>query len=50
MPLQVFKWVNFVMCVAALATAGLGMFGSGLSIASAFDGAAATSFGCAAPV
>lgn len=47
---QVFKWANFVICIAALATAGLGIYGSGLSIASAFDSAAATSFGCAAPV
>lgn len=48
--LQIFKWANFLMCVASLATAGLGMYGSGLSIASAFDNAAATSFGCVAPV
>lgn len=48
--LQAFKWVNFVICLAALATAGLGIYGSGLSIAAAFNSAAATSFGCAAPV
>lgn len=48
--LQVFKWANFVMCLASLATAGLGIYGSGLSIASAFNSAAATSFGCKAPV
>ena len=48
--MQVFKWANFVFCLAALATAGLGIYGSGLSIASAFQTAAATSFGCAAPV
>ncbi|KAF2147650.1 oligopeptide transporter protein [Myriangium duriaei CBS 260.36] len=48
--LQVLKWFNFIICLAALATAGLGIYGSGLSIASAFDSSAATSFGCAAPV
>lgn len=48
--LQLFKWANFVVCLAALATAGLGIYGSGLSIAAAFDSSAATSFGCAAPV
>lgn len=48
--LQCFKWTNFVVCMAALATAGLGIYGSGLSIAAAFDSSAATSFGCAAPV
>ncbi|GAB7342548.1 hypothetical protein MBLNU457_g0726t1 [Dothideomycetes sp. NU457] len=48
--LQAFKWINFVLCIAALATAGLGIYGSGLSIAKAFDSSAATSFGCAAPV
>jgi hypothetical protein len=48
--LQAFKWVNLVLCLAALATAGLGIYGSGLSIAAAFDSSAATSFGCAAPV
>lgn len=48
--LQAFKWTNFVLCMAALATAGLGIYGSGLSIAAAFDASAATSFGCAAPV
>lgn len=48
--LQLWKWVNFTICVAALATAGLGIYGSGLSIAAAFDSSAATSFGCAAPV
>ena len=48
--LQIFKWVNFMLCLAALATAGLGIYGSGLSIKAAFNSAAATSFGCAAPV
>ncbi|KAK4547885.1 hypothetical protein LTR36_010604 [Oleoguttula mirabilis] len=48
--LQCWKWINFTICVAALATAGLGIYGSGLSIAAAFDSSAATSFGCAAPV
>jgi hypothetical protein len=48
--LQAFKWANFVLCLAALATAGLGIYGSGLSIAAAFDASVATSFGCAAPV
>jgi hypothetical protein len=48
--LQTFKWLNFVVCMTALATAGLGIYGSGLSIAAAFDSSAATSFGCAAPV
>ncbi|KAF8178624.1 transmembrane amino acid transporter protein-domain-containing protein [Mycena galopus ATCC 62051] len=48
--LQLWKWVNFVLCIAALATAGLGIYGSGLSIAAAFTTSAATSFGCAAPV
>lgn len=48
--LQAFKWVNFVICMAALATSGLGIYGSGLSIAAAFDSSAATSFGCEAPV
>jgi hypothetical protein len=46
----IFKWCNLVLCLAALATAGLGIYGSGLSIRNAFDTAAATSFGCAAPV
>lgn len=62
----VFKWFNFVICLAALATAGLGksitqitsesllrslgIYGSGLSIKAAFNSAAATSFGCTAPV
>ncbi|KAK3623363.1 hypothetical protein LTR56_021635 [Elasticomyces elasticus] len=50
MKLQVFKWANFTVCMAALATAGLGIYGSGLSIAAAFNSSAATSFGCAAPV
>jgi hypothetical protein len=45
-----FKWANFTLCLAALATAGLGIYGSGLSIAAAFDSSAGTSFGCAAPV
>ena len=65
-----FKWLNCVICLAALATAGLGksncesfvvrdianlydwegIYGSGLSIRNAFETAAATSFGCAAPV
>jgi len=45
-----FKWFNFVLCIAALATAGLGIYGSGLSIQAAYKTAAATSFGCAAPV
>ncbi|KAK4555623.1 hypothetical protein LTR86_007376 [Recurvomyces mirabilis] len=48
--LQAFKLVNLVLCIAALATAGLGIYGSGLSIAAAFKSSAATSFGCAAPV
>ncbi|KAK0280145.1 hypothetical protein LTR35_008296 [Friedmanniomyces endolithicus] len=48
--LQAWKWFNFVICLAALATAGLGIYGSGLSIAAAFKSSAATSFGCAAPV
>ncbi|KAI0475958.1 transmembrane amino acid transporter protein-domain-containing protein [Xylariaceae sp. FL0804] len=48
--LQLFKWFNFWLCLAALATAGLGIYGSGLSIAAAFDSSAATSFGCSAPV
>lgn len=48
--LQVFKWINFWIAIAALATAGLGIYGSGLSIAAAFQTSAATSFGCAAPV
>lgn len=48
--LQLFKWMNFVVCIAALATSGLGIYGSGLSIAAAFDSSAATSFGCSAPV
>ncbi|KAF2100592.1 oligopeptide transporter protein [Rhizodiscina lignyota] len=46
----IFKWVNLVLCLAALATAGLGIYGSGLSIKAAFNSAAATSFGCAPPV
>jgi hypothetical protein len=45
-----FKWANFTLCLAALATAGLGIYGSGVSIANAFDSSAGTSFGCAAPV
>ena len=45
-----FKWANFVFSTAAFATAGLGIWGSGLSIANAFDSSAGTSFGCAAPV
>ena len=64
-----FKWFNFMLCLAALATAGLGeqiliftpqictkgvsytgIYGSGLSIRNAYKTAAATSFGCAAPV
>ena len=48
--IQVFKWVNFWLAIAAFATAGLGIYGSGLSIAAAFKSSAATSFGCAAPV
>ncbi|KAH8817479.1 oligopeptide transporter protein [Xylogone sp. PMI_703] len=46
----IFKWFNFVLCLASLATAGLGIYGSGLSIRNAYRTAAATSFGCAAPV
>jgi len=49
-PMLLFKWFNLVLCLAALATAGLGIYGSGLSIRNAFETAAATSFGCAAPV
>jgi len=45
-----FKWLNLVLCLASLATAGLGIYGSGLSIRNAYKTAAATSFGCAAPV
>ena len=48
--IQLFKWTNFVICIAALATAGLGIYGSGLSIAATFKTSAATSFGCSAPV
>lgn len=44
------KLFNFVLFLAALATAGLGMYGSGLAIQSTFETAQATSFGCAAPV
>lgn len=50
MAMQCFKWANFVLCIAALSTAGLGIYGSGLSIANAFKTSAATSFSCAAPV
>ncbi len=50
MPLQLFKWTNALFCISALATAGLGIYGSGLSIAAAFKASAATSFGCSAPV
>ncbi|KAL1962113.1 hypothetical protein VTN77DRAFT_580 [Rasamsonia byssochlamydoides] len=49
-PRLIFKWFNFIFCLAALACAGLGIYGSGLSIRNAFETAAATSFGCAAPV
>lgn len=48
--LQLFKWLNFWMSIAALATAGLGIYGSGLSIAATFKASAASSFTCAAPV
>lgn len=48
--LQLFKWLNFWMSMAALATAGLGIYGSGLSIAATFKTSAASSFTCAAPV
>lgn len=48
--LQAFKYFNLLISLAALATAGLGIYGSGLSIAATFDSSAATSFGCAAPV
>ncbi|KAI9658671.1 MAG: hypothetical protein M1821_002231 [Bathelium mastoideum] len=47
---QVFKWANFLLSLASLATAGLGIYGSGLSIAAAYKTSAASSFGCAAPV
>ncbi|KAL9109082.1 MAG: hypothetical protein Q9227_006173 [Pyrenula ochraceoflavens] len=30
--LQLFKWVNFVLCLAALATAGLGIYGTRLNL------------------
>ncbi|KAI9702245.1 MAG: hypothetical protein M1820_006177 [Bogoriella megaspora] len=48
--LQVFKWANFILSLTSLATAGLGIYGSGLSIHAAFDSSAASSFGCSAPV
>ncbi|KAL9080037.1 MAG: hypothetical protein Q9157_001121 [Trypethelium eluteriae] len=48
--LQIFKWVNFLLSITSLATAGLGIYGSGLSIAAAYKSSAASSFGCSAPV
>jgi hypothetical protein len=49
-PLQAFKWANFVLFLAALAMACLGMYGSGTAIAATFATSQATSFGCAPPV
>jgi hypothetical protein len=45
-----FKWFNFVLFLAALAMACLGMFGSGKAIADTFKVSQATSFGCKPPV
>lgn len=45
-----FKGVNLVYFLAALATSGLGIYGSALSIQDTFQTSQATSFGCAAPV
>ncbi|KII95622.1 hypothetical protein PLICRDRAFT_121216 [Plicaturopsis crispa FD-325 SS-3] len=45
-----FKAFNFVLFLASLSMAGLGMFGSGTAIKLTFQGGAATSFGCTPPV
>ncbi|KAK4701208.1 hypothetical protein P7C70_g5023, partial [Phenoliferia sp. Uapishka_3] len=44
------KFVNFLFLIAALATAGLGLWATGTDLAEAIQVGAASSFGCAAPV
>jgi hypothetical protein len=48
--LTLFKWANFVLFLASLSMAALGMYGSGTAIAATFKTARATSFGCTPPV
>jgi len=45
-----FKWFNFLLALAALSMACLGMYGSGTAIAETFKVSQATSFGCLPPV
>ncbi|KAF9084453.1 hypothetical protein BGX23_010512 [Mortierella sp. AD031] len=45
-----FKALNLILAVGFLAMAGLGMWGSGVSIKKAFQVSSATSFSCVAPV
>ncbi|KAK3848099.1 MAG: transmembrane amino acid transporter protein-domain-containing protein [Linnemannia gamsii] len=45
-----FKALNFVLAVGFLAMAGLGMWGTGVSIQKAFEVSQASSFSCTAPV
>ncbi|ORX40321.1 transmembrane amino acid transporter protein-domain-containing protein [Kockovaella imperatae] len=45
-----YKWFNAVFFIAALATSGLGIWGSVETIIATFKTSAATSFGCTAPV
>ncbi|KAI0925331.1 hypothetical protein AcV7_005602 [Taiwanofungus camphoratus] len=45
-----FKLFNFVLALAALSMACLGMYGSGTAIKETFKAGAATSFGCTPPV
>jgi hypothetical protein len=47
---HLFKWANFLLFLAALSMACLGMYGSGTAIASTFKTSQATSFGCTPPV
>jgi hypothetical protein len=45
-----FKFFNLVLFLGSLSMAGLGMYGSGLSIKETFAHSVATSFSCTAPV
>jgi hypothetical protein len=48
--LTLFKWANFILFLAALSMAALGMYGSGTAISETFKTSQATSFGCKPPV
>lgn len=44
------KILNVIFFLAALATGGMGLWGTGTDLREALSAGAATSFGCSAPV